>query len=215
MIKTAIHRIYTVLFNKSALIWLSGVLLFVIFHELIEDILANTLVKFLLSKIYSTWSNDLIAIGIFLGSLVFLFEKYNRYTASPHIRNLLLIFSGIYLYYHFFSERWVFTPFSFSSFINYFDVVVLISFGNLILFFHSRRSLPTNAPGSFFEDKPIGEQLADELGYTSYAQLLASKIQKSHFQKSFAIGINGKWGLGKTSFIDLIKRNLKNEEIIE
>lgn len=34
------------------------------------------------------------------------------------------------------------------------------------------------------------------------------------FDESFAIGVNGKWGSGKTSFLDLVKQELPKEDII-
>jgi hypothetical protein len=213
--KTTMHKIYTLLFNKQILSTASVLFLLVIFHTPVEDLLSSTLVKPLFSKINSAWYNDLIAVSILFGSFIFLFVKYGRYTPSPYVRNLLLILSGIYLYYRIFSGNWIFVSFSFCRLIKYMDVSLLICMANLILFFPGKRPLGRNTADSFFEDKPLGKKLADELGYDSYAQQLATKIQKSNFEKSFAIGINGNWGFGKTSFIDLIKRNLRNEEIIE
>jgi KAP family P-loop domain len=215
MIKKAIHKIYTFLFNKQIILSCSIVLLFVVFHTPIQDLLSNTLVKLLFSKINSTWYNDLVAITILFVSVIFLFEKYDRYTPSPYIRNLLIIFSMMYLFYRVFYEKWIFVAFSFSGSIKYLDIFVLVSIGNLILFIRGEKPLPKNNADSFFEDKPLGVDLADELGYESYALQLAGKIRKSNFEKSFAIGINGNWGFGKTSFIDLIKRNLCDEEFIE
>lgn len=45
----------------------------------------------------------------------------------------------------------------------------------------------------------------DKLGRFDYAQQISHIIINNGEKKSFAIGINGEWGSGKTSFIDMIK----------
>jgi predicted KAP-like P-loop ATPase len=67
---------------------------------------------------------------------------------------------------------------------------------------------------SLLNDHSIGETGDDFLGYTKYADELAKKILSSNFEKSFAIGINGKCGLGKTSFVDHLKRKVKDKDLI-
>lgn len=73
---------------------------------------------------------------------------------------------------------------------------------------------------SLFDDHPLNKEDLDEkgkdpLGYSTYAQNLGEKILNSQFDNAFAIGINGKWGIGKTSFINLLKSKVKGEDIIE
>ncbi|WP_321281811.1 P-loop NTPase fold protein [Marinifilum fragile] len=46
----------------------------------------------------------------------------------------------------------------------------------------------------------------DKLGRFDYAQQISHIIINNGENKAFAIGINGDWGSGKTSFIDMIKR---------
>jgi len=85
--------------------------------------------------------------------------------------------------------------------------MTLILFKNKVIISHEENS--------FIEDVSIGKNGIDKLGYQSYSRSLAEKILNSNFEKSFAIGVNGKWGLGKTSFFDLIKRNIHDKDIIE
>jgi len=56
------------------------------------------------------------------------------------------------------------------------------------------------------------EAKPDNKGYALYAQNIAKKIKESHFEKSFAIGINGQWGSGKTSMSNLIRRHTQDEK---
>jgi hypothetical protein len=132
-------------------------------------------------------------------------------------KNILTIF-GIttifYLFYRICNSTWNFAGFTFCKKIYYADVIILITVTNLILLFRAKPNLEKNN-NSLFDDQSLGENKIDELGYSSYAELLVSKIISSNFDKAFAIGINGKWGLGKTSFIDLIKRKIRQQDVIE
>jgi hypothetical protein len=99
--------------------------------------------------------------------------------------------------------------------IKYADLILLVFASNWLLLIRRGTPLPQNSSESFLDDEPLGKDKADELGYNEYAVRLSKKILASHFDKSFAIGINGRWGLGKTSFIDLLKRNLAEHDLIE
>lgn len=128
---------------------------------------------------------------------------------------MLSLLSIVYCYYRFDERIWTFTPlFSFPK-IKYADLILLILIGNGLLLVKKQTPLPQNRSNSFLDDEPLGKNKVDELGYDEYAERLSNKILESHFNKSFAIGINGRWGLGKTSFIDLLKRNLSGHDLIE
>ncbi|MEA5428436.1 KAP family P-loop NTPase fold protein [Arcicella lustrica] len=66
----------------------------------------------------------------------------------------------------------------------------------------------------FQTDKPIEELSDEKLGRGNYAQKIAEQINDSFPKESFAIGITGKWGSGKTSFLHLIKKKLNENTII-
>lgn len=113
-------------------------------------------------------------------------------------------------------DIWNFTSFTFSRKIVYLDVIIIITIFNCLLLYNDKIYEKNDSNLGFFDDEPLGKDKIDELGYSTYANVLTERIQKSHFEKSFAIGVNGKWGSGKTSFIDLLKRNFeKNENFIE
>ncbi|GEO04459.1 hypothetical protein AAE02nite_21230 [Adhaeribacter aerolatus] len=67
---------------------------------------------------------------------------------------------------------------------------------------------------SFFDDEPLNPNKQDDLGYNTFAKIIAERIESTHLEKAFAIGVNAKWGMGKTSFFNLIKQNLSSEENI-
>ncbi len=94
---------------------------------------------------------------------------------------------------------------------------------NLVLLFVSKvwkKQANENEQIGFFNDEPLNSQYAnltqnaDEFGYANYARIISEKIEATHLNNSFAVGINGRWGTGKTSFLNLIKKNLKQENQI-
>ncbi len=58
-------------------------------------------------------------------------------------------------------------------------------------------------------DEPIKEKKQDELRRLDGAQALADIIVKAPSDASFVIGIEGSWGSGKTSFVNLVKQYLR------
>jgi len=209
------EKINNMIFQRQKIIFVLTVTLFIIFHKPIELLLTSTFVNYALSYVESIWYNDIIFGFVTIATAIFIINRFKRYNPS---KNILIIFSAVtftYCIYRFFYSVWDFTPFSFSSNIKYADILILVAIANLLLLIQNKVLDRINGENSFFDDEPIGKIKNDELGYTAYAELLASKIGSSHFDKSFAIGINGKWGLGKTSFIDLLKRKMNDSNIIE
>lgn len=58
-------------------------------------------------------------------------------------------------------------------------------------------------------DEPINCENNDLLHYTELARSLSCSIRQKSFPYSYSIGINSPWGTGKSSFLNLLKLNLK------
>ncbi|WP_177199902.1 KAP family P-loop NTPase fold protein [Flexibacter flexilis] len=82
-----------------------------------------------------------------------------------------------------------------------------------------RNHIPT-LPNQFPNVAPILDDLpledgGDTLGYGTYAQQIAQKIHVTTASKrAIAIGVHGQWGSGKTSFMNLLRTELKKENYI-
>jgi len=208
-----IEKISKLIVKKEALYGL-GILLFFAFRAPIESFLNRTFVKYLFGTLETKWYNDITFFLVAMSAILLTVSKFRKYTPS---RNLTVIMStGVIIYsiYRITGIGWEFTPLSLLSRIKYFDILFVFIVCQFLLFI-KKNNIRQDETNSFYEDQPVGENGVDELGYTDYAEQLGRKILSSHFNKAFAIGINGKWGLGKTSFIDLIKRNVKGDNILE
>ena len=63
---------------------------------------------------------------------------------------------------------------------------------------------------SSVNDKPIKSGKENLLGIDSYAEALSQFIQYS--ATPMTIGVQGEWGTGKTSLMNLIRENLESDE---
>lgn len=206
---------YKFIFRQNFLLFAAIVVGSIVFRKPVELLITKTVVKYALSEIDSIWYNDLIFLLFVSCSIILLAHRFRKYTPSKNLSAVLFIATVIYLIYRVIGTPWEFTTISIWSGVKYADILIVISICQLLLFIPKKAVTRENGTNSFFDDKPLGLLGNDELAYDSYAELLGKKILSSHFDKSFAIGINGKWGLGKTSFIDLIKRKLQSDDIIE
>lgn len=62
-----------------------------------------------------------------------------------------------------------------------------------------------------FEDNPISTHTEDQFNRGSYVEQLANTINEWDGKNSLVIGLNGKWGSGKTSIINLLNEYLENQ----
>ena len=209
------------LFKKEYLFCGLAVILFVLFHKPLENLLANTLVKYVLADVKTWWVNDVILTILAVGMLLTFISGYIKgYVISQRLFLSGTILTIVYIVYRFFTNVWCYTHFEYFKHLCYSDITLILGFGmaglyalNLIQA-KSQKAANKDHVNELFDDAPLGQYNEDLLGYTNYASTLANKIKNSRFDRAFAIGLNGKWGSGKTSFIDLMKRELKKDDSI-
>jgi hypothetical protein len=64
------------------------------------------------------------------------------------------------------------------------------------------------------ENAPIKRLRYDKTKRSLIIVKLAEEIRRSRFQMAYSIGITGDWGIGKTSFIEPLKDELRNDSIV-
>lgn len=216
---------------KTALAYLISILIFVVFHPAFEKLLNESIEEYLFRYVESKWYNDIIIIITVILTLVYSFylRKRRKLVPSKKLIGLILSAAIVYFIYRFLllEPNWEFT--SFYTLNKWFDITsvkyldllfISATISQLILIKGGKRpKLNSNPENSFAEDSPL-ENENDDLGYKAYAKTISKRIKGSSFDNnSFAIGINGRWGTGKSSFINLLKKNFEAEkgksEIIE
>ena len=110
-----------------------------------------------------------------------------------------------------FGEAWSFVPWMGS--VTYFDIVPFYALSVGVAYvcqFIKRKPSEVIEEEGFECDEPIETSEADRLGRSEFARMLARRLLKtSSSHQSFAVGILSPWGYGKTSFLNLIKDDLK------
>lgn len=179
-------------------------------------------IKFInyLSKIKSSFLLDFIfsMILIVYSSL----QIKNCKTSYPNQRKTFILFLIVLYYSHlrFFSDFQL-LPLETSKYhgyqIFYADIIYLVLFlnlGNYLKFF-----LPNNhniKSKLLLEDNAIEDFDQDLLGNSlkPLVEKLNFIIDQNNFQKAYTIGINSEWGTGKTSTLNLLKKELEKTEHI-
>lgn len=191
--------------------------LFILFHVPVEIFITDYFVQYLFSKVESTPYNDLIIVAAGLYCTILTGLRSKDYSPSRHFTVLSLVIATVYLYYRLAEGPWTFIGFSFYPAIKYGDCLLFIAILNLVVYISYlirvfRRKVAPNS--GFLDDAPLGLHGVDGLGYTEYATNLGKMIDQTYVDNAVAIGVNGKWGSGKTSFFDLLKRKLTKQDII-
>lgn len=115
-----------------------------------------------------------------------------------------------------FSDAWSFVPWVGS--VTYFDIVPFYALSVGVAYgcqFIKRKPAAAIEEEGFECDEPIETSYEDWLGRSEFARTLARRLLKTRSShQSFAVGILSPWGYGKTSFLNLIKDELKHLEAI-
>jgi predicted KAP-like P-loop ATPase len=70
-----------------------------------------------------------------------------------------------------------------------------------------------NYQDKFFSDTPITDPNFDYFGYSDYAkQVTKAIVSMTPSSEGYVLAITGEWGIGKTSFINLIEYFLKSND---
>ncbi len=189
------------------------------FHEQIENfVISSSLVtQILLVKTNSLFKS--VAFFIFIVSFFCQCYRYD-FEFSSKLYFIPISCSLIYLYERNFGNRKInFAAIYGSDYIMYFDFVIILVDILLLITIFKRQEKSNIIKGhhGFFEDLELTDSSKEEddiLMYRNYAKRLAQNIEKSSFNKSFAIGVTGMWGSGKTSFMNLIKKSFDPKKVI-
>lgn len=175
--------------------------------------------------------NEGLVASIFFGALCLLMIAFwfNRFKRHYYVKPLYVLssisISSVYWFYRLFTDNYVVTE-SDIFHVGFSDVI----FGGLFLFGIISLSVdfielgdPTpndtqnedNVP--LLEDRPITKREQDSLGFGDEVDTLYQRIIERKSTTSLSIGINARWGDGKSSFINLLEQKFtqnKNRFIV-
>lgn len=165
---------------------------------------------------------SIIFVAMCIPMIVFWLNRFKRhYYVKPLYVLSSISISSVYWFYRLFSDKYIVTE-SDIFHIGFSDII----FGGLFLFGLISLSVdliemgkPTpndtqnedNTP--LLEDRPITKREQDILGFGDEVDALYQRIIKRETTTSLSIGINARWGDGKSSFINLMEEKfLQNKD---
>lgn len=210
-----LHRlsapIQIALWNRINILLLAAGLIYWTFKPFFEQLFSRYWVTPFLSYFQSGVFTQIIAGLVLLGIFIQcgIACKNRKRISEVRLYRWILI-TAIWSIVRF-SETWSFVPLI--GHITYFDLIPCYTLSVWIAYagqFIKRKPFALPKIEGFICDEPIETSQEDSLKRSEFAQILAQKLlntQSKH--QSFAMGILSSWGFGKTSFLNLIKEELK------
>lgn len=125
-------RIVKSLIENKLILLLAGV--YIIFHELFEELFTAKVVKYIFSKcLSSSWNDVVFGIILLWAALLSVYRLYKRFHISDKRILISLILLFAWCYYRFIEHVWAFEPFTFWSGLKYVDAIAAFLIGNLLV----------------------------------------------------------------------------------
>jgi hypothetical protein len=193
--------------NYPFALWLFCCIAFFLFFRRPVDIVLETLlVKPLLSRYENTPFDNIILILLCTGIAVWLY-----YYGSRKFNTVVALLTLFFFYALMRSDGyWQFQSSGIFPWVKNWDFVAAALIAPGIIAFFKRKVVANRdpQPESFIEERAIESGGEDVFKRSSVAAEVARRISVTPNSRSFAIGILGEYGSGKTSFINLIKTYL-------
>lgn len=208
-------------FSKRENLFLIFIGLIPIFSpSLFERLFNEYITKPIFENIESNIFVDILVILIGVGIFSHYWKKIKVGYIFNTVKTVAFFILGCWYLYYRFKGGWHYLSFSICQTIFYSDIFLGIIplayiFTKLVKEKEPKKDkddsqIPEPNYDGFLIDEPTKE---DSLGRSDYAKAIATKIKKSYpIKYAMAIGITGKWGSGKTSFMGLIEKALIQEE---
>ncbi len=158
-------------------------------------------------------------INVFCSFMIIIWfgnKIYDTYKDQDKSINRRIVYGILAYYLYFHTKEWN----KAESIIRHVDYIELIGLGLLLLIivylghllthlYSKRKKTTTQKELGFIIKTPKDKMLY--LGWNNYLESLCERITNTDLsEESFAVGVTGEWGSGKTTFIDSVKSELKN-----
>jgi Predicted P-loop ATPase len=216
---------FNILLNKLAkrnnILIFVLIISFILFKDVIGDFFDQKIVDGILCKIKSHWLIDLafLSLVIFILIITTQLVLINRKVTNGLFVTCLFLFA-LFFHYRISSEKYHYEPYFWFPSLKYVDFIYVLFASILLLKIWSslsKNKAPIYKDSPFLIDKPINFGREDKFGRKDFARKIADKIQSKleiEDAGALAIGINGQWGSGKTSFMNMIYESIDKENRI-
>ncbi len=204
-------------FTSTSFFWLLGLIgMFVLFQIPIKKLFDSIIIDPIISSSPRNGSADLIFGLFFILSIAIFFRRLVNYTV-PTINSVIFCIAVLSVYfvfvkadqhYHFYHYTNIFTGLlTYSSSFIISILLIAISYKS-----YFKPLTKTKTRYSLIDDSPTIDNRLDLYGREGYAKAISSHISGTSSEVSFAIGIVGDWGSGKSDFMLRLKKTLANDK---
>jgi len=206
-----IDFIETNILNRKVIVCSFLLTFYLSFIDKINDKIHNLLIK---DYINFEKGNTLAIIIFFILFGIILFDFFRKLIRGFQYSgyNLILpsIFLSIYFLYRF--QISIFTYWDFKPFygvIYYIDITTIYFISSIIIFIIGKCYSPNEKSSVLLLDNAITSQGKDLLNNNKLAENLLKTITNANtIERAVTIGVESKWGNGKTSFLNLLKEKI-------
>ncbi len=105
--------------------------------------------------------------------------------------------------------------------VSYVDVIILVCLAHIVAFIYGRCWLlwhtksnneRSNTYSMIIHDWPICDSSGDIMAFSEDAKKVATEIKDLDSNFTWSLAITGQWGIGKTSFLNMVVKELDNDE---
>lgn len=218
-------KLFCVKNNLSSRFLITSVLMFflyLVFRFPINKYFISTILKPIFCHIesFDIYDNIAFIISIIIIIILTVVRTLNEFIISVKRFWLLTLFVILYLilYRQKENEFWSLSGPELFFPAKYLDIVCVYWFLNLCLLIRNNYGLlrknETINPDSFYEDTPETFSSNDLFNRKNISNSLFNYISNTNNNRAFAIGITGKWGSGKTVFLNMLESSLSDQNWI-
>lgn len=213
---------------KAVIVNTSVLFLFLLFNAKITTFFNEAIVP-ILSSVNEGYFSSILFFALFLALSIFWYKKFkHNYYVAPFYCLSSVLLAFIYGYYRFFTSDYIIIVSDLLR-IGFSDIIFgwLFCFG-IISFIIDVKDVKQakktdnantgtehenkDAIDMLEEDAPITRRSEDILAFGVDVDRLFYDIEHRKNNSSFSIGINAKWGCGKSSFINLLAEKFRENE---
>lgn len=156
---------------------------------------------------------DFIVLLFPLGIFIWFFSNFKKgFEVKADKKNLTA--GTVFLSYIVLRSEIHFQTFAICTFFTYADVIIFFTVARLLI--HpktTKKQSAKNAEFEWFDDQPSLDK-DDSFNRSPFAQHVSKFILGTTPETSFGVAINGAWGSGKTDFLNRIKENLIEQNVV-